>query len=131
MIGSNRALLDTNAVVALEMRVPAFREVVARFDDHAVSVVTLGELYDGAYRSHRREANLKRLRWLLRNIPVLDVTPETASVYGRIRSELRAAGTPIPENDIWIAASAIKHGVTLVSRDGHFEKVGGLEFVSW
>ena len=51
---------------------------------------------------------------------------DTARLYGRIKAELRRKGKPIPENDIWIAAAAIQYGLTLVTRDRHFDFIDGL-----
>ena len=57
---------------------------------------------------------------------MLDVTFDTASLYGTIKANLRKKGKPIPENDIWIAAIAMQHDLTLLTRDRHFEAVDGL-----
>jgi len=55
----------------------------------------------------------------------------TAQQYGRIKNDLRAKGRPIPENDIWIAAVAVQHGLTVVSRDDHFTEVTDLLCEVW
>ena len=62
---------------------------------------------------------------------LLPCGPETARRYGEVKAELRAAGTPIPENDIWIAALALEHSLTLVTRDAHFAVVAGITAVPW
>ncbi len=59
------------------------------------------------------------------------VDEETADTYAQVRAELRRAGRPIPENDVWIAALARQHGQEVVSRDGHFDSVEGLRRISW
>ena len=57
---------------------------------------------------------------------------QTAQQYGEIKAELRQQGTPIPDNDIWIAASAIQHSLTLVThRDVHFDEVSDLQREKW
>lgn len=56
---------------------------------------------------------------------------ETAERYSEIRHELKAAGTPIPTNDLWIAALARHHRIPLVTRDGHFRAVRGLRILAW
>jgi tRNA(fMet)-specific endonuclease VapC len=48
-----------------------------------------------------------------------------------IKAALRTSGRMIPDNDIWIAASAMQHGLTLATRDQHFQAVDGLQTVSW
>jgi predicted nucleic acid-binding protein len=62
---------------------------------------------------------------------LLSVTPDTAVRYADIRHRLRTAGTPIPENDIWIAALALEHGHKVLSNDRHFDLVEGLVRISW
>jgi len=56
---------------------------------------------------------------------------ETATHYARIKNDLRLKGKPIPENDIWIAALALQHGLILATRDAHFGEVDGLTVVRW
>ena len=62
---------------------------------------------------------------------VLACDAETAQHYGQIKNRLRAKGRPLPENDIWIAALALQHGLILVSRDAHFNEIAGLSVVAW
>ena len=54
---------------------------------------------------------------------IVDITEETASRYAPIVNDLRAAGTPIPTHDVWIAASAMEHGLQLLTTDAHYRKV--------
>jgi len=54
----------------------------------------------------------------------------TSQLYGMIKNELKSMGSPIPENDIWIAAMSMQHGLTLVSRDAHFHGIDGLQVES-
>jgi tRNA(fMet)-specific endonuclease VapC len=62
---------------------------------------------------------------------VIPCDATTARHYARLRNRLRGKGRPIPENDLWIAATAIEHGLVLVSRDEHFAQVEGLLVESW
>ena len=62
---------------------------------------------------------------------ILACDETTASVYGVLKNMLRSKGRPLPENDIWIAAVAIQHGLTLVSRDAHFDELETLQRVTW
>jgi len=57
---------------------------------------------------------------------IYDVDSETSEFYSKIVSELKSSGTPIPTNDIWIAALALQHGIKLLTMDNHFKKVPGL-----
>jgi tRNA(fMet)-specific endonuclease VapC len=61
----------------------------------------------------------------------LDCDEYTAKIYGEVKKGLKDKGTPIPENDIWISAVAIQYGLTVVTRDSHFDYVGGLSTENW
>lgn len=58
-------------------------------------------------------------------------TARTAAEYGRLKAALRTAGTPLPENDVWIAAFAVERGLPLATRDEHFLRVPGLSVLDW
>lgn len=90
-----------------------------------VSVTVLGELGFGFACGNREGKNLAELReFLAASVVVVDsVTEDTAGHYAALKRFLKEQGTPIPENDIWIAASAYEHGVTLLTSDRHFEKL--------
>jgi tRNA(fMet)-specific endonuclease VapC len=128
---NGRFLLDTNIIIALAVNESV---VVERLDEGVtvfLSSIVLGELFFGAFRSVRVEENLARVAEFASNNTVLVCDTATARQYGRIKNRLREAGRPIPENDIWIAALAQQHELTLVSRDTHFNEVEGLETVAW
>ncbi len=93
--------------------------------------VVVGELFYGAYRSRRFDENMTRVEEFASGSPVLACDAVTARHYAQIKNRLREAGRPIPENDIWIAAIARQHGLTLVSRDSHFAAVQDLEVAAW
>lgn len=93
--------------------------------------MVLGELYFGALKSQRQEANLRRVEEFTNASNVLPVDAGAARHYGEVRDGLRRIGRPIPENDIWIAATALRHGLVLVTRDSHFEHVEGLRVERW
>jgi tRNA(fMet)-specific endonuclease VapC len=119
---SGRLLLDTSAVVDLL----AGREAVQRLLDGArelfVSTITFGELFVGARKSMRTEANLLQIETFASAVAVLACELETARLYGEIKDELRKRGRPLPENDIWIAAVARQHDLRLATRDAHSAK---------
>lgn len=126
-----RFLLHTNILIALlagESAVVAeVRSAAAIF----LPAIALGELYYGALKSGRPAENLQVIDRLTAGAAVLACGPETARRYGQAKAKLREAGTPIPENDIWIAALALEHELTLVTRDAHFAVVAGLTSVPW
>lgn len=114
--------LDTNAYADWKKGVRWHREI-SEADEVHLSTTALGELYYGFACGDRQVKNLGRLAKFL-DVPcvhVNEVTKETAACYGDLKKYLRANGTPIPENDIWIAAACIVEGATLLTSDKHFE----------
>lgn len=123
-----KRLLDTNAYVAMKRNHPGVVALVRDATELVFSTVVVGELLFGFRNGTRFSRNIKELDELLSDprITVLDVTRATADRFGRIAAALRKAGTPIPTNDIWIAAHTFESGAELVSLDVHFEAVAGL-----
>jgi len=101
-------------------------ELVQRADAISLNPVVLGELLAGFRRGGRARRNRALLDELLDSprVAVAPIDEETSSFYAEVHSALRRAGTPIPTNDVWIAASAMQHGLRLVTTDRHFERVG-------
>ncbi|MFI5399261.1 MAG: type II toxin-antitoxin system VapC family toxin [Candidatus Binatia bacterium] len=128
---SGRFLLDTNIVIAIFAEEPAVLERVTAAEEVFVPAVVLGELYYGARKSARSEMNIARIDEFAEAAAVLGCDATTAQQYGRIKNDLRATGRPIPENDIWIAAVAVQHGLSVVSRDDHFDEVKDLPREVW
>lgn len=124
-------LLDTNIVIALSLRDEAVLKEMRKDITVFLPSIVLGELFFGAYRSARVEENLARATEFAANNTVLTCDSITARHYGRIKNQLRVAGRPIPENDVWISAIARQHGLAVVSRDAHFDQVEGLETAVW
>ncbi|MEO8396000.1 MAG: type II toxin-antitoxin system VapC family toxin [Chloroflexota bacterium] len=123
-------LLDTNAAIALLKGDPAIDTVLSRLELYVPGIV-LGELYFGAEKSGRIEENLRRVDEFAAKRSILHCDTETSRWYGRIRHQLRAKGRPIPQNDVWIAAVALQHDLTLLTRDVHFKEVDNLPLKSW
>ena len=124
-------ILDTNALSAFLDKTPAAIEIVSQASEIAVPVIVAGEFVFGVALSRHREAYERSLQRMLDRCGVLDVGIETARHYAAIRLELRAAGTPIPANDVWIAALSRQHAMPVMSRDSHFDSVGGLRRRTW
>ena len=124
-------LLDSNIVIAALSSDPGVLGRIRDADECFVSSTILGELIYGALNSSNAEANTKRLDTFISTAGVLDCDDRTALLYGEIKASLRRMGKPIPDNDIWIAASAQQHDLTLVSRDAHFDDVDGLQLIKW
>lgn len=124
-------ILDTNAISALFDADPALGAILESSERHELPAIVIGEYRFGLIRSTKRRSLEGLLAELIAEMRVLSVDAETAKAYSTIRDELRRAGRPIPENDIWIAALARQYGLALVSRDGHFDDVPGLRRLSW
>jgi len=88
-------------------------------------------LYLGAYRSQNAAKHTQQIKRLLENCNVLIADAETAETYARIKAALLQKGKPIPENDIWIAATALQYGMRLVTRDNHFTEIEKLQLEHW
>ena len=131
MARTGRFLLDTNIVIALFAREAAVQQHLAEASEVFVPSIVLGELYYGARKSTRVTENLARIDDFVASSTVLSCDIATAQQYGDIKHKLRAKGRPIPENDVWIAAVARQNGMTLVSRDTHFNAVDALTLEVW
>ena len=128
---SGRYLLDTNIVIALFANDASVTERLKEAEEVFVPSIVLGELYYGAQKSRRVEENEARIdEFAARNV-VLSCDAETARRYGEVKNGLRQKGYPIPENDIWIAAIALRNDLTLVARDTHFGEVETLQVEAW
>jgi tRNA(fMet)-specific endonuclease VapC len=126
-----RLMLDTNRYADMARGVP---EVVARCETAErllLSVIVLGELRTGFAGGSRGQENEREFeRFLSRpNAEILLLEEATAGYYAQVFHALRLQGRPIPTNDMWIAAQALQHGLTLDTRDGHFQHVPGLTLV--
>lgn len=128
---STRLLLDTSAYRWFRQGHPDVANAVSRAASVILSVVTLGELEAGFQLGSRIEANRHSLADFRAEpfVMVAGVTPEVASVYGRVFADLRRAGTPIPVNDIWIAATAIDLGAQVLTFDSDFDRIPTLDRV--
>lgn len=128
-----RYLLDSNAVIALlnDTTSPIARRVRRRVPrDIGVSAVVIHELYYGAFRSQRVEANLARVDGL--QFPVLELDQEDARHAGQIRAHLALKGTPIGPFDVLIAGQARARKLTLVTHNtAEFTRVPGLKVEDW
>lgn len=128
MAGSYR--LDTNAAIALPTGDARLRVLLAGADVF-LPAVAVGELYFGAYHSARVAANLLRVDGFVAASVLIAVDQETSRAYGRVKAALRAKGRPIPDKDMWIAATAVDYDFVLVTRDAHFAHVDGLKTQTW
>ena len=123
-----RIIIDTNIYAAFKRNVQDVVKVFRRVDYIGINTVVLGELYSGFKGGAKENLNKQELEQFL-DKPRADVIPideNTAEFYAQVYWNLKRNGTPIPTNDMWIAASALQHGLALFSLDGHFKEVDGL-----
>ena len=123
-----KVTLDTNAYSALLRGRSEVAERIRRAQHIFLSTIVVGELLFGFRNGSHYERNQRELDDFLANpyVSLLPVTLTTADRFGRLAAALRQAGTPIPTNDIWIAAHAMETGADLLSYDQHFRFVAGL-----
>jgi tRNA(fMet)-specific endonuclease VapC len=126
-----RIVLDSSVVIPHLRGIFDIAEQVAREDFCFLPLTVLGELYRGVLNSRHPEQSRATLDDFLLIVTLLHPDLGTAMIYARLSHELRLKGRPIPENDIWIAAIAMEHGLPLATRDAHFGDVPGLQLVRW
>jgi tRNA(fMet)-specific endonuclease VapC len=130
-------LLDTNILIYLIKNHPpqvAERiDALAPNDSLAMSFITWAELLQGAEGSQRREATLRQLDQLARQVPVLyPEGPQICRHYAVQATALKRRGTPIGANDLWIACHALALDATLVSHNvSAFARIEGLRLEDW
>ena len=124
-------ILDANALSAWAEGRAAVEAPLRAAGRLVVPSVVLGEYYFGIRQSRHRS---RYENWLARYLPLTEiatVTSATADAYADIRLELKRLGTPIPPNDVWIAALARQHGFAVLSNDGHFDVVNGVRRIGF
>jgi len=124
-------ILDTNALSAYLDSTPGAVKIVSGAAAIAIPVIVAGEFTFGIAQSRHREAYERSLQRMLDRSAVLDIGMETARHYAAIRLELKVSGKSIRSNDAWITALSRQHSMTVMSRDFHFDFVGGLRRRSW
>lgn len=118
--------LDTNIAIKLLNRKEEIVSKYQNYDFFYLPVTLCGELLYGAINSVRFEKNLSDLRDFISSGEILDMNSEIAEKYAVIRKMLKDKGTPIPENDIWIAATCIVYDIALATNDKHFKNIDEL-----
>jgi tRNA(fMet)-specific endonuclease VapC len=124
-------ILDTNGLSAIADGDTALEPILQQAAEIAVPVIVLGEYRYGIRQSRDRHRYEEWLTESLPNYRILDVDEATAACYASVRYELKKAGTPLPSNDVWIAALCRQHSFSILSRDRHFDLVRGIERIDW
>lgn len=123
-----KILLDTNAYVGFKLNLEQVVNMVATAEHIYFSPIVLGELMFGFRNGSRFRENMEDLNEFMQHevVELVQIGDLTADRYSRIASFLKRQGTPIPTNDIWIAAQTIEYGAELITSDKHFENISGL-----
>lgn len=121
-----KLLFDTNIIIAFLKNEATVVDLFAKQDEINVSSITVGEMLYGALNSNQSEQNFDLYSRFFNYCNVYKIDKNTSENYARIRFILKSKGTPIPENDIWIAATALEHSLSIVTRDKH---ILGIDFI--
>lgn len=124
-------ILDTNCLSAIADGQAGLESVLRQAGLFSIPVIVLGEYRYGIAQSRKRAQYEQWLNEALSAYRVLDIEERTTVHYGAVRTELQLAGTPIPVNDLWIAALCRQHSLPLLSRDRHFDVVAGIKRIAW
>jgi predicted nucleic acid-binding protein len=121
----NSLLVDTSAYSAFMRGNAIVVQEIQTANVLYISPIVLGELHSGFAAGSRQEQNEATLQEFLDSprVQTMTIDEETSLFYATIYAGLRQAGTPIPTNDLWIAASAMQHGLVVLTQDSHFEHV--------
>lgn len=126
-----KVVIDTNVYVAFKRGIAGAVTLFRSTERIVVSTIVVGELLAAFQGGSRERLNRKELDLFLDSprVEIVPVDEETAAFFALVFDQLKKAGTPIPTNDIWIAASAFQMGAPLSSYDAHFSKVAGISLV--
>jgi len=123
-------LLDTCVIInILRGDSEAINFLESLGNDIFVPVIAIGELLYGAKKSTKIEQNTRMVKDLMGDFAIIPIDAEIAEIYGEIKTDLVKSGNKLPENDIWIAATAKKYGLVLATFDNHFHHVDGLDTI--
>jgi len=127
-------LLDTDTVIySLKGQAMVRENLRLHLNDTLnISVITLMELYYGAYKSQRIASNLAKINALENGLEVLPVGRETVDIFGLLKTSLEKSGIPLDDFDIIIASCALSHNLVLVTNNvKHFQRIDGLKLTNW
>lgn len=127
-------LLDTDTIIYILKGHPAVERNLRRYyqDPIKISVITLMELYFGAYKSQQVAGNLAKIKTLENSLEVIPVGKETADVFGLQKAALEKGGSPLDDFDLILGCCALAHNLTLVTNNTrHFKRMKGLKLTNW
>ena len=127
-------LLDTNIVIyCLKGHEVVNKNLRLHLNDPInISVVTLMELYYGAYKSQKVESNLAKIKTLENSIEIIPLGKEVVEIFGIYKAKLERSGAPLDDFDLILAACAITNNLVLVTNNTkHFKRIEGLKVTDW
>lgn len=119
-------ILDTNVIIRVIKGDVNVADALHKIQDIYIPVIVLGELIFGAEKSRLKQSNKEKYVNFCLSYPLLDVTGKVAEEYGKLKNALQSTGIIMPENDMWIAATALANGFQVVTQDKHFESIKAL-----
>jgi len=127
-----KILIDTNAYSRFLAGDENVLNALAEAEIVYMSVFVIGELYAGFRGGTKEQQNTDILKQFLKKptVRVLNATRKTAEIFGKVKDNLKKAGTPLPINDVWIASHSIEKDAVIVTYDSHFKKIQGLDIWS-
>lgn len=128
---TGKIVVDSNTVIAFREGISSVCSTIYEADTIFLPVVVLGELFYGALNSANPHKNEKMIWQFAKQSVVVPVDEKIAVRYAIIRLNLKKKGMPIPENDIWVAATSQELNAPLFARDIHFTYVDGLKVINW
>lgn len=129
------ACLDSDILVSVMRGNPDARdffEKLRRDEDLSTTIVTVCELYEGAFKSDDPKTGVQRIHALIKSLKVLGLNMGAALLFGQLTAALQKSGDSIEDFEALIACIAMSHGETLVTRNiRHFNRVSGLDIQTW
>ncbi|VAX37988.1 hypothetical protein MNBD_UNCLBAC01-353 [hydrothermal vent metagenome] len=124
-------LIDTNFYTEIMRGSLDVKKTMRQSEKIFMCPIVIGELLYGFKNGNKEKKNIEQLNQFLSlsSVETLLITPNTSEFFALIIQQLKKAGTPIPTNDLWIAASAMEHGLAVATMDRHFKKIVNLMLV--
>ncbi len=118
-------VIDTNVLIGLFEHSYTLPDMFRKYDRIHLPATVIGEYKAGVSDSRHGRLNSQKLADYLKHetVDVMPITDATAEMYAKVFKALKAQGRPIPQNDMWIAASALEHGADILTYDEHFRAV--------
>ena len=127
-------LLDTDTLIYILKGNPIVeRNLRGHYHDPIkISVITLMELYYGAYKSQKTTSNLAKIKTLENTLEIIPLGREIVEIFGIQKANLEKAGNPLSDFDLILGCSALVHNLILVTNNiKHFKKIEGLKMANW